>query len=169
MQHGTGRPGRPKAQGPIQRVGQRLDALMRQRLKTQGQIGPAEQRSCGERHLNGIRVGIGRTYELLPDFISEIHHLDDDMFRQGRMELHQQSLFHYGIRVIDLAQHETIKPREIHSAGSLIESRIIPSSVGVARADDTEHFMRMNDFPTVFRQAQRRTFQNTVETHSNLW
>ena len=29
--------------------------------------------------------------------------------------------------------------------------------------------MRMNDFPTVFRQAQRRTFQNTVKTDSNLW
>ena len=142
---------------------------MRQRLKTQGQIGPAEQRSCGERHLDGIRVGIGRTYELLPDFIGEIHHLDDNMFRQGRIELHQQILFHHGIRVIDLAQHETIKPREIHSACSLIEPRIVSASVGIARAGDAEHFMRMNDFPTVFRQAQRRTFQNTVETHSNLW
>ena len=142
---------------------------MRQRLKTQGQIGPAEQGSRGERHLDGIRARIGRTYELLPDFISEIHHLDDDMFRQGRMELHQQSLFHYGIRVIDLAQHETIKPCKIHSASSLIQPGIITSSVGVARAGDTEHFMRMNDFPTVFRQAQRRTFQNSVEPHSNLW
>ena len=169
MQHGASGTGRTKTQGPIQRVGQRLDALMRQRLKAQGQISPAEQGSCGERHLDGIRVGIGRTYELLPDFIGEIHHLDDDMFRQGRMELHQQILFHYGIRVVDLAQHETIKPREIHSAGSLIESRIVPSSVGVARAGDAEHFMRMNDFPTVFRQAQRRTFQNSVEPHSNLW
>jgi len=91
------------------------------------------------------------------------------MFRQGRIELHQQILFHHGIRVIDLAQHETIKPREIHSACSLIEPRIVSASVGIARAGDAEHFMRMNDFPTVFRQAQRRTFQNTVETHSNLW
>ena len=136
MQHGASGTGRTKTQGPIQRVGQRLDALMRQRLKAQGQISPAEQGSCGERHLDGIRVGIGRTYELLPDFIGEIHHLDDDMFRQGRMELHQQILFHYGIRVIDLAQHETIKPRKIHSACSLIQPGIVPSSVGVARAGD---------------------------------
>ena len=92
MQHGTGRPRRPKTQSPIQRVGQRLDALMRQRLKTQGQIGPAEQGSRGERHLDGIRVGIGCTYELLPDFIGEIDLLDGDMFRQDRMELHQQTL-----------------------------------------------------------------------------
>ena len=28
--------------------------------------------------------------------------------------------------------------------------------------------MRMNDFPTVFRQAQRRTFQNSVESYGNL-
>ena len=135
---------------------------MRQRLKTQGQIRPANQGACGKRHLDGIRVRIGSPHELLPDFIGEIHHLDDDMFRQGRIELYQQILFHYGIWVIDLAQHETIKPREIHSAGSLIESRIISASVGIARAGDTEHFMRMNDFPTVFRQAQRRTFQNSV-------
>ena len=84
------------------------------------------------------------------------------------MELHQQTLFHHGIRVIDLAQHETIKPREIHSACSLIEPRIVSTSVGVARAGDTKHFMRMNDFPTVFRQAQRSTFQNAVKTHGDL-
>ena len=72
-------------------------------LYTSGQIGPAEQGSRGERHLDGIRVGIGCTYELLPDFIGEIDLLDGDMFRQDRMELHQQTLFHHGIRVIDLS------------------------------------------------------------------
>ena len=92
MQHGSGGPGSSKPQGPIQRVGQRLDALMRQRLKAQGQVSPAEQGSRGERHLDGIRVGIGSAYELFSDFIGEIHHLDDDVFRQGRMELHQQIL-----------------------------------------------------------------------------
>ena len=59
---------------------------MRQRLKAQGQVSPAEQGSRGERHLNGIHVGIGSAYELFPYFIGEIHHLDGDMFRQSRME-----------------------------------------------------------------------------------
>ena len=128
-----------------------------------------EKGSRGERYLDGIRVRIGRTYELFPDFIGKFYHIADDWLGQCRIDFQEQALFHCGIRVIDPAHHETVKPREIHPAGSLIKSRVVPTSVGIARAGDTEHFMRMNDFPTVLRQTQGRTFQNTVKTDSNLW
>lgn len=157
-----------KAQSPIQCVGQGLDALMRQRLKPQCQLRPTNQGSCGKRHLDGIRIRIGATNKLFPDFIGKFHHVADDRLRQCRIEFQKQVLLDSDVRVVDLAQHESIKPRKVHPPGSLIQPGIVPTAVGVACAGDTEHLVRMNDLTTVFRQAQGRTFQNAVESHSDL-
>ena len=66
--------------------------------------------------------------------------------------------------IAHLAEHKAIHGCEILSQRALIEARFVGTAVGVGGRNKTEHFMRFNDFAPIFRDAERRSVQDRVET-----
>ena len=141
MQHGAGFTACTEGQSPVEGVGDRLYALMGQRLKAYGQISPAQQTACGKCNFNGIGqiAGGSLAHEQFANLIGVVHHGGAQRFGQRWEAPGKQAFFHVGRGIAHFADGEAVQPCKVLPLGALVEAGIIATAIGIGRGNQTEH------------------------------
>ena len=94
-------------------------------------------------------------HEILPHVIGEIDHFTENVCGNLRKLLLKQIHLYVRLRIADFHDDEPIHKRDVLPHHTLIQSRFITRPVGVCRDDETEHGIRLDEFTTIFSDAER--------------